>query len=125
MKQKGFGLSLFSVVLGVSLLAARPVSAQAQTLLVAYAGQNETVGPIWIGVEKGTFKKYGLDVRMVQMRTEVKRLRTSDLKLFPSRRGKALCESKDQIIESLRLVNKERMPGCFENFDLSPRAILL
>lgn len=85
MKQKGFGLSLFSVVLGVSLLAARPVSAQAQTLLVAYAGQ----------------------------------------KLFPSRRGKALCESKDQIIESLRLVNKERMPGCFENFDLSPRAILL
>jgi ABC-type nitrate/sulfonate/bicarbonate transport system substrate-binding protein len=69
MKQKVFGLSLFSVVLGISLLAARPVSAQAQTLLVAYAGQNETVGPMWIGVEKGTFKKYGLEVRMVQMRT--------------------------------------------------------
>jgi ABC-type nitrate/sulfonate/bicarbonate transport system substrate-binding protein len=69
MKQKGFGLSLFSVVLGLSLQATGPVFAQAQTLLVAYAGQNETVGPMWIGIEKGTFKKYGLDVRMVQMRT--------------------------------------------------------
>jgi ABC-type nitrate/sulfonate/bicarbonate transport system substrate-binding protein len=68
-KQKGFGLSLFSVVLGLSLLATGLVAAQAQTLLVAYAGQNETVGPMWIGIEKGTFKKYGLDVRMVQMRT--------------------------------------------------------
>jgi ABC-type nitrate/sulfonate/bicarbonate transport system substrate-binding protein len=38
------------------------------TILVAYAGQNETVGPMWVGIEKGTFKKYGLDVRLVQMR---------------------------------------------------------
>jgi ABC-type nitrate/sulfonate/bicarbonate transport system substrate-binding protein len=37
-------------------------------ILVAYAGQNETVGPMWVGIEKGTFKKYGLDVRLVQMR---------------------------------------------------------
>src|SRR5262245_47606311 len=47
-------------------------SASAQTaapILVAYAGQNETVGPMWVGIEKGTFKKYGLDVRMVQLRT--------------------------------------------------------
>jgi ABC-type nitrate/sulfonate/bicarbonate transport system substrate-binding protein len=49
-----------------------PSSASAQTpspLLIAYAGQNETVGPMWVGIEKGTFKKYGLDVRMVQLRT--------------------------------------------------------
>jgi len=38
-------------------------------ILVAYAGQNETVGPMWVGIEKGTFKKYGLDVRLVQLRT--------------------------------------------------------
>jgi len=47
-------------------------SASAQTaapILVAYAGQNETVGPMWVGIEKGTFKKYGLDVRLVQLRT--------------------------------------------------------
>src|SRR5512147_2479276 len=48
-----------------------PISALAQTaapVLVAYAGQNETVGPMWVGIEKGTFKRYGLDVRLVQMR---------------------------------------------------------
>ncbi len=53
------------------LLTAKPtaVSAQSQApILVAYAGQNETVGPMWVGIEKGTFKKYGLDVRMVQLR---------------------------------------------------------
>ncbi|HEY7558102.1 MAG TPA: ABC transporter substrate-binding protein [Candidatus Binatia bacterium] len=37
-------------------------------ILFAYAGQNETVGPMWVGIEKGTFKKHGLDVRLVQMR---------------------------------------------------------
>jgi ABC-type nitrate/sulfonate/bicarbonate transport system substrate-binding protein len=37
-------------------------------ILVAYAGQNETVGPMWVGIEKGTFRKYGLDVRLVQLR---------------------------------------------------------
>ena len=54
-----------------SLLLAIAFSAQAQPLtpiLVAYAGQNETAGPMWVGVERGTFRKYGLDVRMVQLR---------------------------------------------------------
>ena len=49
-----------------------PGSASAQTpapILVAYAGQNETVGPMWVGIEKGTFRKHGLDVRLVQLRT--------------------------------------------------------
>jgi ABC-type nitrate/sulfonate/bicarbonate transport system substrate-binding protein len=46
-----------------------PASAQTPPpILVAYAGQNETVGPMWVGIEKGTFKKYGLDVRLVQLR---------------------------------------------------------
>jgi NMT1/THI5 like len=52
------------------LLPPSPASAQAPSpLLVAYAGQNETAGPMWVGIEKGSFKKYGLDVRMVQLRT--------------------------------------------------------
>ena len=38
-------------------------------LLIAYGGQNETVGPMWVAVDKGLFKKYGLDVSMVQMRS--------------------------------------------------------
>jgi ABC-type nitrate/sulfonate/bicarbonate transport system substrate-binding protein len=55
----------------VSTLLVVSFTAQAQPLtpiLVAYAGQNETAGPMWIGVERGTFRKYGLDVRMVQLR---------------------------------------------------------
>jgi len=51
--------------------AAGATAAQAQSsspILVAYAGQNETVGPMWVGIEKGTFRKYGLDVRLVQLR---------------------------------------------------------
>jgi ABC-type nitrate/sulfonate/bicarbonate transport system substrate-binding protein len=57
-----------TILLGVSLMVP---TAWAQTLvpiLSAYAGQNETVGPMWVGIAKGTFKKYGLDVRMVQLR---------------------------------------------------------
>jgi ABC-type nitrate/sulfonate/bicarbonate transport system substrate-binding protein len=59
-------------VISVTLIATMALStASAQTpapVLSAYAGQNETVGPMWVGIAKGTFKKYGLDVRMVQLR---------------------------------------------------------
>jgi ABC-type nitrate/sulfonate/bicarbonate transport system substrate-binding protein len=62
---------VFFLTITFLIMAARS-SASAQVLppiLVAYAGQNETVGPMWVGIEKGTFKKYGLDVRLVQLRT--------------------------------------------------------
>ena len=52
-------------------LFSAPMAALAQSpaqILVAYAGQNETVGPMWVGVEKGLFRKYGLDLHMVQLR---------------------------------------------------------
>jgi ABC-type proline/glycine betaine transport system substrate-binding protein len=44
---------------GTLIAAAALSSASAQTplpILVAYAGQNETVGPMWVGIENGTFK---------------------------------------------------------------------
>ena len=57
------------VVIGF-FCACSPVQAQTPSpILVAYAGQNETVGPMWVGIERGTFRKYGLDVRLVQLRT--------------------------------------------------------
>lgn len=59
------------MIRGLLLVASLPSAAHGQSLtpiLVAYAGQNETAGPMWIGVERGTFRKYGLDVRMVQLR---------------------------------------------------------
>jgi len=63
---------IITLVVNLALIAtAAPSTVAAQNLpqiLVAYAGQNETVGPMWVGTEKGTFKKYGLDVRLVQMR---------------------------------------------------------
>jgi ABC-type nitrate/sulfonate/bicarbonate transport system substrate-binding protein len=66
------GLRRIGVFLLTLFILAVFSDATAQTpapILVAYAGQNETVGPMWVGIEKGTFKKYGLEVRLVQLRT--------------------------------------------------------
>ena len=41
----------------------------AEQLLVAYAGHNETAAPMWVGIETGLFKKKGLDVSMLQVRS--------------------------------------------------------
>jgi ABC-type nitrate/sulfonate/bicarbonate transport system substrate-binding protein len=61
-----------TLFLALTLIATAAIpSVYAQTpppILVAYAGQNETVGPMWVGIEKGMFRKYGLDVRLVQLR---------------------------------------------------------
>jgi len=60
---------LVGVILLVTAMPSVIFGQGSSPTLVAYAGQNETVGPMWVGIEKGTFKKYGLDVRLVQMRT--------------------------------------------------------
>ncbi len=44
-----------------------PVRAEEQ-VIVTYAGQSESAGDMWVGIEKGSFRKYGLDVRMLQVR---------------------------------------------------------
>jgi len=69
-------LASFAPLLPITLLSfyclTKPATGYAQSqspILVAYAGQNETVGPMWVGIEKGTFRKYGLDLRLVQLRT--------------------------------------------------------
>jgi ABC-type nitrate/sulfonate/bicarbonate transport system substrate-binding protein len=38
-------------------------------LLIAYGGHNETMAPHWVGVEKGLFRKHGLDPRVLQTRS--------------------------------------------------------
>src|ERR1043166_2677655 len=35
---------------------------------ISYGGHNETVAPLWVGVDKGIFKRYGLDVSVLQVR---------------------------------------------------------
>ena len=56
-----------SVFLVVKLATLTAPKAQ-DKLLISYGGYNETVGPMWVAVDKGIFKKYGLDVSMLQVR---------------------------------------------------------
>src|SRR4029434_330614 len=38
-------------------------------VLIAYGGFNETMAPLWVGVEKGLFRKYGVDAQVLQTRS--------------------------------------------------------
>jgi ABC-type nitrate/sulfonate/bicarbonate transport system substrate-binding protein len=38
-------------------------------LLIAYGGHNETMVPLWVGIAKGIFRKYGVDPRVLQTRS--------------------------------------------------------
>ena len=38
-------------------------------ILIAYGGFNETMAPLWVGVEKGLFRKYGIDAQVLQTRS--------------------------------------------------------
>ena len=56
------GLVLALPLLGGKLHGASPV-------LIAYGGFNETMAPLWVGVEKGLFRKYGVDAQVLQTRS--------------------------------------------------------
>jgi ABC-type nitrate/sulfonate/bicarbonate transport system substrate-binding protein len=43
--------------------AARQASGE---LLIAYGGHNETMAPLWVGVDRGLFRKHGVDPRVLQ-----------------------------------------------------------
>jgi ABC-type nitrate/sulfonate/bicarbonate transport system substrate-binding protein len=50
-------------------LFAAPVVAQTlETFRVSYGGYNETAAPMWVGIDKGIFRKYGIDASMIQVR---------------------------------------------------------
>jgi ABC-type nitrate/sulfonate/bicarbonate transport system substrate-binding protein len=55
-------LLIFTLVFAGYAYAAGP-------LLIAYGGHNETMAPQWVGVEKGLFRKHGLDPRVLQTRS--------------------------------------------------------
>ncbi|MBI3058821.1 MAG: ABC transporter substrate-binding protein, partial [Deltaproteobacteria bacterium] len=71
MRQKAFLDSLAFGVILFSLFGALQVrSARGEEkVLVAYGGHSESVAHMWVGIEKGLFKKYGLDVGMLQVRS--------------------------------------------------------
>jgi NitT/TauT family transport system substrate-binding protein len=61
--------AMFAIIALLGNLATvSPPHAQ-DKIFIAYGGQNETVGPMWVAVDKGLFKKYGLEVSMIQMRS--------------------------------------------------------
>ena len=58
------------LIIAATIGGSLAVSAQAdETLLIVYGGHNETVAPMWVGIETGLFKKKGLDVKMLQVRS--------------------------------------------------------
>ncbi len=71
MRQKA---SLDSLAFGIILFllsgASQVSSARGEEkVLVAYGGHSESVAHMWVGIEKGLFKKYGVDVGMLQVRS--------------------------------------------------------
>ncbi len=50
-------------------IAAVPTAQAQKPVLIPYSGYSETVAQMWVGVEKGLFHKYGLDARMLQIRS--------------------------------------------------------
>jgi len=56
------GFVIVCPLLAKETLAAAP-------LLIAYGGHNETMIPLWVGIDKGIFRKYGVDPRVLQTRS--------------------------------------------------------
>lgn len=71
MRQKTFWDRLAPGLLVLSFFAAPQLgSARAQDkVLIAYGGHSESVAHMWVGIDKGLFKKYGIDVGMLQVRS--------------------------------------------------------
>lgn len=66
LSRKVWARLMIAAVVGASLTG----SVQAEEkVLVAYAGHNETAAPMWVGIDSGLFKKRGLDVEMLQIRS--------------------------------------------------------
>src|SRR5215831_9354950 len=60
--------TVFCVTLLLGSLSVPSISLTQDKVLISYGGFNESVGPMWVAVDKGLFKKYGLDVSMLQVR---------------------------------------------------------
>jgi len=61
------GGMLAIVLIGVICL--QSTASAAGPLLIAYGGFNETMAPLWIGIERGLFRKHGVDVAVLQTRS--------------------------------------------------------
>jgi ABC-type nitrate/sulfonate/bicarbonate transport system substrate-binding protein len=53
----------------LGFLAAPAFAQTLETFRVSYGGYNETAAPMWVGIDKGVFRKYGIDASMIQVRS--------------------------------------------------------
>jgi len=49
------------------MVGSSPVQSQ-ELFRVSYGGYNESAAPMWVGIDKGIFKRYGIDASMIQVR---------------------------------------------------------
>lgn len=76
---------MFLGITSLLIFAAALTSHAQDKILMSYGGHNETVGPMWVGVDKGLFKKHGLEIRMLQMRSgqiSLSALMSGDVQVF-------------------------------------------
>ena len=60
---------LFFAATGLSMaLSLRGTAHGQETFRISYGGYNETAAPMWVGIDRGVFKKYGIDAQMIQVR---------------------------------------------------------
>ncbi|HEY3152738.1 MAG TPA: ABC transporter substrate-binding protein [Candidatus Binatia bacterium] len=59
----------FSGTLFIVFLLFAVKAPAAGPLLIAYGGYNETMAPLWVGIERGLFRKYGADASVLQTRS--------------------------------------------------------
>ena len=63
-------LAALSRTIAVLGFLAAPAFAQTlETFRVSYGGYNESAAPMWVGIDKGVFRKYGIDASMIQVRS--------------------------------------------------------
>ena len=58
----------YRLALMVCMLGVSPFAEAQERFRVSYGGFNETATSMWVGIERGMFKKYGIEAQMVQVR---------------------------------------------------------
>jgi ABC-type nitrate/sulfonate/bicarbonate transport system substrate-binding protein len=61
--------SLLGAFLFIFTVYANTIAYAQENFRVSYGGYNETAAPMWVGIDKGFFKKYGIDGSMIQVRS--------------------------------------------------------
>ena len=62
-------VSTLFAVLCISTMHLATIAYTQENFRVSYGGYNETAAPMWVGIDKGLFKKYGIDASMIQVRS--------------------------------------------------------